>query len=89
MKILSELGPTPEKCPGLGVVRVYLKRKQLKKRRVLQCFLSSAEGHDRTYGTNILKIIFEGTEKARNVVNYSVLLIVWSSRAPKSRAYTI
>ena len=37
-------------------------------------FLSSAEGHDRTYGTNILKIIFEGTKKARNVANCYVFV---------------
>ena len=63
-------------CPGCGpgLLKGVWKSKYIKKRRVLLCFLSSAEGHDRTYGTNILKIIFEGTKKARNVVNYNVLV---------------
>ncbi len=57
-----------------GLLKGVWKSKELKKRRVLRCFLSSAEGHDRIYGTNILKIIFEGTKKARNVVNYNVFV---------------
>ena len=57
-----------------GLLKGVWKSKELKKRRVLQCFLSSAEGHDRIYGTNILKIIFEGTKTARNVVNYNVFV---------------
>ena len=59
---------------GPGLMKGWWNNKNLKKRRVLQCFLSSAGGHDRTYGTNILKIIFEGTKKARNVVNYNVFV---------------
>ena len=59
---------------GPGLLKGGCESEKLKKRRVLMCFLSSAEGHDRTYGTNILKIIFEGTKKARNVVNYNVFV---------------
>ncbi len=57
-----------------GLIKGVWKSKKLKKRRVLQCLLSSAEGHDRTYGTNILKIIFEGAKKARNYVKYHVFV---------------
>ena len=59
---------------GPGLLKGGCGSEKLKKRRVLMCFLSSAEGHDRTYGTNIFKIIFEGTKKARNVVKYNVFV---------------
>ena len=58
---------------GPGLLKGVRKSKKPKKRRILQCFLAKAGVHDRTDGTNILKIIFEGTKKARNVVNCNVV----------------
>ena len=40
-----------------GLLKGAWESKKLKKRRVLQCFLGRAGVHDRTHGTNILKII--------------------------------
>ena len=54
---LSELVHTLGAMTGPGLLKGAWESKKLKKRRVLQCFLGRAGLHDRTHGTNILKIL--------------------------------
>ncbi len=51
-----------------GLLKGGWESKELKKRQVLQCSLNSADGHDRTYGTNIFKIVVTMSEAKWNVM---------------------